>query len=156
VLGYATNSDAFHMTSPDPEAMGMSRVMTKALKTANVSIDDVDYINAHGTATKINDQAETKAIKRVFGEKGARALAISSTKSMVGHCLGAAGAIEAVATVLALSEQVIPPTIHLENSDPDCDLDYVPNNSREQKIRIALNNSFAFGGNNTSVLFCRG
>ena len=156
VLGYATNSDAFHMTSPDPEAMGMSRVMTKALGTANVSIDQVDYINAHGTATKINDQMETKAIKRVFGEKGARALAISSTKSMVGHCLGAAGAIEAVATVLALSEQVIPPTIHLENSDPDCDLDYVPNNSRTQEIRIALNNSFAFGGNNTSVLFCRG
>jgi len=155
VLGYATNSDAFHMTSPDPEAMGMSRVMTKALETANVSIDQVDYINAHGTATKINDQVETKAIKRVFGEKGAGALAISSTKSMVGHCLGAAGAIEAVATVLALSEQVVPPTIHLENSDPDCDLDYVPNNSRTQEIRIALNNSFAFGGNNTSVVFCR-
>jgi len=156
VLGYATNSDAFHMTSPDPEAMGMSRVMTKALETANVSIDQVDYINAHGTATKINDQMETKAIKRVFGEKGARALTISSTKSMVGHCLGAAGAIEAVATVLALCEQVVPPTIHLENPDPDCDLDYVPNNSRTQEMRIALNNSFAFGGNNTSVLFCRG
>lgn len=156
VLGYATNSDAFHMTSPDPEAMGMSRAMTKALGTANVSIDQVDYINAHGTATKINDQVETKAVKRVFGEKGARALAISSTKSMVGHCLGAAGAIEAVATVLALSKQVIPPTIHLENSDPDCDLDYVPNNSRTQEIRIALNNSFAFGGNNTSVVFGRG
>jgi len=155
VLGYATNSDAFHMTSPDPEAMGMSRVMIKALEKANVSIDQVDYINAHGTATKINDQAETKAIKRVFGEKGARALAISSTKSMVGHCLGAAGAIETVATVLALSEQVIPPTIHLENSDPDCDLDYVPNNSRTQEIRIALNNSFAFGGNNASVVFGR-
>jgi len=156
VLGYATNSDAFHMTSPDPEAMGMSRVMTRALKTANVRIDQVDYINAHGTATKINDQMETKAIKRVFGEKGARVLPISSTKSMVGHCLGAAGAIEAVATVLALCEQVVPPTIHLENSDPDCDLDYVPNNSRTQEMRIALNNSFAFGGNNTSVLFCRG
>lgn len=156
VLGYATNSDAFHMTSPDPEAMGMSRVMTKALETANVNIDQVDYINAHGTATKINDQMETKAIKRVFGEKGARALAISSTKSMVGHCLGAAGAIEAVATVLALCEQVVPPTIHLESPDPDCDLDYVPNNSRTQEMRIALNNSFAFGGNNTSVLFCQG
>jgi 3-oxoacyl-[acyl-carrier-protein] synthase II len=99
---------------------------------------------------------ETKAIKRVFGEEGARALAISSTKSMVGHCLGAAGAIETIATVLALSEQVIPPTIHLENPDPDCDLDYVPNNSRAQEIRIALNNSFAFGGNNTSVVFGRG
>jgi len=156
VLGYATNSDAFHMTSPDPEAMGMSRVMAKALETASVSTDQVDYVNAHGTATKINDQMETRAIKRVFGEQGARDLAISSTKSMVGHCLGSAGAIEAVATVLALYNQVLPPTIHLENPDPECDLDYVPNNSRTQKIRIALNNSFAFGGNNTSVVFGRG
>jgi 3-oxoacyl-[acyl-carrier-protein] synthase II len=156
VLGYATNSDAFHMTSPDPEAMGMSRVMVKALETANVSKDQVDYINAHGTATRINDQMETKAIKKVFGEKGARDLAISSTKSMVGHCLGSAGAIEAVATVQALCEQVVPPTIHLDNPDPECDLDYVPNNSRTQEIRIALNNSFAFGGNNTSVVFGRG
>ena len=156
VLGYATNSDAFHMTSPDPEGMGMSRVIVKALETANMSTDQVDYINAHGTATKINDQMETKAIKRVFGEKGARDLAISSTKSMVGHCLGSAGAIEAVATVQALCEQVVPPTIHLENPDPDCDLDYVPNTSRTREIRIALNNSFAFGGNNTSVVFGRG
>jgi len=156
VLGYATNSDAFHMTSPDPGANGMSRVMKKALETASVSKDQVDYINAHGTATRINDQMETRAIKRVFGEKGARDLAISSTKSMVGHCLGSAGAIEAVATVLALYNQVLPPTIHLENPDPECDLDYVPNNSRTQEIRIALNNSFAFGGNNTSVVFGRG
>jgi 3-oxoacyl-[acyl-carrier-protein] synthase II len=156
VLGYATNSDAFHMTSPDPEAMGMSRVMVKAMEKAKVGTDQVDYINAHGTATKINDEMETRAIKRVFGEKGARDLAISSTKSMVGHCLGAAGAIEAVATVLALHHQVIPPTIHLENPDPDCDLDYVPNNSRTQEIHIALNNSFAFGGNNTSLVFGRG
>lgn len=156
VLGYATNSDAFHMTSPDPEAMGMSRVMVKAMEKAKVGRDQVDYINAHGTATKINDEMETRAIKRVFGEKGARDLAISSTKSMVGHCLGAAGAIEAVATVLALHHQVVPPTIHLENSDPDCDLDYVPNNSRTQEIHIALNNSFAFGGNNTALVFGRG
>ena len=156
VLGYATNSDAFHMTSPDPGANGMSRVMKKALETASVSKDQVDYINAHGTATRINDQMETRAIKRVFGEKGARDLAISSTKSMVGHCLGSAGAIEAVTTVLALYNQVLPPTIHLENPDPECDLDYVPNNSRTQEIRIALNNSFAFGGNNTSVVFGRG
>jgi len=156
VLGYATNSDAFHMTSPDPEAMGMSRVIVKALEAAGVSADQVDYINAHGTATKINDQMETKAIKRVFGEKGARNLAISSTKSMVGHCLGSAGAIEAVATIQALCEQAVPPTIHLENPDPDCDLDYVPNKSRTREIRTALNNSFAFGGNNTSVVFGRG
>jgi 3-oxoacyl-[acyl-carrier-protein] synthase II len=144
------------MTSPDPEAIGMSNVMAKAIETANVSKDQVDYINAHGTATKINDQIETRAIKRVFGEKGDSDLAISSTKSMVGHCLGSAGAIEAVATVLALCKQIVPPTIHLENPDPDCDLDYVPNNSRIQEIHIALNNSFAFGGNNTSVVFGRG
>jgi len=156
VLGYATNSDAFHMTSPDPKGMGMSRVMVKALEAASLSTDQVDYINAHGTATRINDQMETKAIKRVFGAKGARGLAISSTKSMVGHCLGSAGAIEAVATVQALCEQVVPPTIHLENPDPDCDLDYVANTSRTREIRIALNNSFAFGGNNTSVVFGRG
>ena len=152
VFGYATNSDAFHMTSPDPKAIGMSQVMAKALERASVGTDQVDYINAHGTATKINDKMETTAIKRVFGERGAKKLAISSTKSMVGHCLGAAGAIEAVATVLALYGQVVPPTIHLDVPDPDCDLDYVPNESRPQEIRIALSNSFAFGGNNTSLV----
>ena len=156
VLGYATNSDAFHMTSPDPEAMGMSRVMVKALERASVAANQVDYINAHGTATRANDQLETKAIKKVFGEKDAGDLAISSTKSMVGHCLGAGGAIEAVATILALREQVAPPTIHLDEPDPDCDLDYVPLQSRPRKIRIALSNSFAFGGNNTSLVFGRG
>jgi 3-oxoacyl-[acyl-carrier-protein] synthase II len=156
VLGYATNSDAFHMTSPDPEAMGMSRVMVKALERANVVANQVDYINAHGTATRANDQFETQAIKKVFGEKNAGDLAISSTKSMVGHCLGAGGAIEAVATILALREQVAPPTIHLDEPDPDCDLDYVPLQSRPRKIRIALSNSFAFGGNNTSLVFGRG
>ena len=156
VLGYATNSDAFHMTSPDPEAMGMSRVMVKALERATVAANRVDYINAHGTATRANDQLETKAIKKVFGEKNAGGLAISSTKSMVGHCLGAGGAIEAVATILALREQVAPPTIHLDEPDPDCDLDYVPLQSRPREIRIALSNSFAFGGNNTSLVFGRG
>jgi 3-oxoacyl-[acyl-carrier-protein] synthase II len=153
VLGYATNSDAFHMTSPDPEATGMSRVMVKALERAIVAANQVDYINAHGTATRANDPLETKAIKKVFGEKNAGCLAISSTKSMVGHCLGAGGAIEAVATILALREQVAPPTIHLDEPDPDCDLDYVPLQSRPWKIRIALSNSFAFGGNNTSLVF---
>ena len=156
VLGYATNSDAFHMTSPDPEAMGMSIVMAKALERAGVGADEVDYVNAHGTATKINDEMETKAIKRIFGEQNARKLAISSTKSMVGHCLGAAGAIEAVATVLALRNQIVPPTIHLDVPDPDCDLDYVPNQSRAQGIEIAVSNSFAFGGNNTCLVLRRG
>ena len=156
VLGYATNSDAFHMTSPDPEAKGMRRVMTRALESAGLRPEAINYINAHGTATPINDQMETRAIKGVFGEKGARDLAISSTKSMVGHCLGAAGALEAVATILALCEQVVPPTIHLDEPDPDCNLDYVPNRSRPQEISYALSNSFAFGGNNTSVVFGRG
>lgn len=156
VLGYAINSDAFHMTSPDPEAMGMSIVMAKALERARVGADEVDYVNAHGTATKINDEMETKAIKRIFGEQNARKLAISSTKSMVGHCLGAAGAIEAVATVLALRNQIVPPTIHLDVPDPDCDLDYVPNQSRAQGIEIAVSNSFAFGGNNTCLVLRRG
>ncbi|MBW2568314.1 MAG: beta-ketoacyl-[acyl-carrier-protein] synthase family protein [Deltaproteobacteria bacterium] len=152
VLGYATNSDAVHITSPD--AGGMSRAMVQALRNANIDVDQVGYINAHGTATRINDQMETRAIKNVF-EGHAGDLAISSTKSMVGHCLGASGAIEGIATVLALHEQVVPPTIHLELPDPDCDLDYVPNYSRKQEINIAMSNSFAFGGNNTSVVFGR-
>lgn len=156
VLSYAINADAFHMTSPDPEAMGMSRVMAKAMELAEVPADHVKYLNAHGTATKINDQMETVAIKRVFGEEAAKALAISSTKSMVGHCLGAAGAVEAVATILALYEQMAPPTVHLDESDPDCDLDYVPNQSRALEMNFALSNSFAFGGNNTALVFGRG
>jgi 3-oxoacyl-[acyl-carrier-protein] synthase II len=155
VLGYAINADAYHMTSPDPEASGMSRVMTRALETAGVPREDVHYINAHGTATRVNDEMETKAVKRVFGEDAARQLAVSSTKSMVGHCLGAAGAIEAVTTALALHHQRIPPTIHLETKDPDCDLDYVPDVSRAQEIGVALSNSFAFGGNNTTLVFGR-
>lgn len=155
VLGYATNADAFHMTSPDPEAKGMTRVMINALKAAAVNTDQVDYINAHGTATLINDKTETMAIKNVFGKNAAKRLAVSSTKSMIGHCLGAAGAIEAAATVLALHEQFIPPTIHLETDDPDCDLDYVPRQSRRQAVSVALSNSFAFGGNNTSIVLGR-
>ena len=153
VLGYAINSDAFHMTSPDPDAKGMSSVMANALQNANLGADQIDYINAHGTATRVNDQMETLAIKRIFGNTKSSELGISSTKSMVGHCLGAAGGIEAVATVLALYRQTLPPTIHLEEPDPDCDLDYIPNHSRAQEIRFALSNSFAFGGNNTAIVF---
>ncbi len=153
VLGYAINSDAYHMTSPDPEGLGMSRVMAMALERAGVGVDQVDYINAHGTGTKMNDQMETRAIKNVFGDRIARNLVISSTKSMVGHCLGAAGAIEAIATILALCEQVAPPTIHLKDPDPDCDLDYVANEAKRHDIRIALSSSFAFGGNNASLVF---
>lgn len=155
VLGYATNSDAFHMTAPHPEGTGMMKVMDHALKYAGIAAEEVDYINAHGTATKANDQAETLAIKRLFGELKARRLAVSSTKSMIGHCLGAAGIVEGLATVLALHEQKAPPTIHYQNPDPACDLDYVPNQARSMNIKIALSNSFAFGGNNTSVVFRR-
>lgn len=155
VMGYAINSDAFHLTSPDPSARGVSRVMAKSLENSGIAPVQVDYINAHGTATKINDKMETKAIKNVFGEDKAGSLAISSTKSMVGHCLGASGAIEAAATILALQKQMAPPTIHYKTPDPECDLDYVPNHSRAMKIRIALCNSFAFGGNNTSLVFGR-
>jgi len=155
VLGYAINSDAFHMTSPDPEGAGMSTVIAKAMERAGVGVHEVDYINAHGTATKANDEMETKAVKRAFGEQNARELPISSTKSMVGHCLGAAGAVEGVATVLALYNQIVPPTIHIDVPDPYCDLDYVPNQSRAQVINIALSNSFAFGGNNTCLVFGR-
>jgi 3-oxoacyl-[acyl-carrier-protein] synthase II len=153
VMGYAINSDAFHLTSPDPSARGVSRVMTTAIENAGILPDHVDYINAHGTATKINDKMETKAIKNVFGEDKARSLPISSTKSMIGHCLGASGGIEAAATILSLQKQMAPPTIHYETADPECDLDYVPNHSRSMEIKIALCNSFAFGGNNTSLVF---
>ncbi|MBW1951384.1 MAG: hypothetical protein JRJ18_17975 [Deltaproteobacteria bacterium] len=155
ILGYAVNADAHHMTSPDPEASGMTGVMTLALENAGLAPADIDYVNAHGTATTINDRLETLALKRVFGAEGARKLAVSSTKSMVGHCLGAAGAVEAVATVLALYRGKVPPTIHLEKRDPDCDLDYVAGAARERDMRFAMSNSFAFGGNNTCVVFGR-
>lgn len=153
VLGYATNCDAVHMTAPDLK--GMSSVMAQALKMSSVDMNQVDYINAHGTATPINDKTETAAIRDAFGEKLSRSLAISSTKSMIGHCLGAAGGLESIATILALYGQIMPPTIHLEENDPDCDLDYIPNQARKGDITIALKNSFAFGGNNTSIVFKR-
>ena len=155
VLGYAINADAYHMTAPDPDAKGMSKVMINALANAGASTDQIDYINAHGTATKMNDYTETQAIKSVFGKEKAGSLAVSSTKSMVGHCLGAAGAIEAMATILAVHHQILPPTIHLDEPDPDCDRDYVPNRSKIRKIDAALSNSFAFGGNNTCLVFGR-
>ena len=155
VLGYAVNSDAYHMTSPDPEARGMHRVMEKAIAAAGLHSDRVDYINAHGTATRVNDQAETRAIREVFGDEQTRGVPVSATKSMVGHCLGAAGAVEAVATLLALQRQRLPPTIHLEEPDEGSGLDYVPNHSRKCDIQVALSNSFAFGGNNTCLVFGR-
>jgi 3-oxoacyl-[acyl-carrier-protein] synthase II len=154
VLGYAINSDAFHMTSSDPEGKGMSQVMMMGLRNSGTSAYQIDYINAHGTGTILNDRVETKAIKKVFGKSAAQ-LSISSTKSSVGHCLGAAGGIEAVTTILTVHEGIIPPTIHLESRDPDCDLDFVPNQSRIRNVQFAMSNSFAFGGNNTSIIFAK-
>jgi 3-oxoacyl-[acyl-carrier-protein] synthase II len=154
VIGYAANGDAYHMTAPAPEGEGAARCMRLALKDAALSPSDVDYINAHGTSTEYNDANETQAIKKVFGEHAAK-LAVSSTKSMTGHLLGAAGAVEGVFSVLALRHGMIPPTINYENPDPECDLDYVPNHARRAEIRVTLSNSFGFGGTNACVVFRR-
>ncbi len=153
-LGYGVTSDAFHMTAPDPSGAAGARTIRSALASAGVNPEDVDYINAHGTATPQNDSAETAAIKAALGEK-AREIPVSSIKSMIGHCLCASGGIEAVATVLTIRHGQIPPTIHYEHADPACDLDYVPNEAREDTVEIALSNSFAFGGNSSVVVFAR-
>ncbi len=152
LMGYGLSGDGQHMTAPDPEGKGAARAMEEALKDAGVSPEEVGYINAHGTATPANDAAETRAIKTVFGDRAGK-IPVSSNKSMIGHCLGAAGALEAVATVLAVRDDRIPPTIHYQTPDPECDLDYVPNQSRGAVVKIALSNSFAFGGNNTALVF---
>ena len=154
VVGYGMTGDAHHMTAPDPEADGAARAMSLAVRDAGIEPSTVGYINAHGTSTPYNDKSETMAIKRVFGEH-ARKLAVSSTKSMTGHLLGAAGGIEAIATALAIHHGVLPPTINYENSDPDCDLDYVPNQARKQDVEIALSNAFGFGGTNATLVFQR-
>ena len=152
IVGYGMTGDAHHMTAPDPEGDGAARAMTGALKDAKLSPSDVGYINAHGTSTPYNDKFETIAIKRVFGEH-ARKLAVSSTKSMTGHLLGAAGGIEAIATVLALHHGMLPPTINYETPDADCDLDYVPNQARKHDAETALSNAFGFGGTNATLAF---
>jgi len=153
VVGYAMNSDAYHITAPPDDGEGAVRCMELAIKDAGVSKDEIGYINAHATST-MADAIETQAIKKVFGERAYR-IPISSTKSMTGHLLGAAGGVEAVFSILAMHRGIIPPTINLEHPDPACDLDYVPGRSREATVRVALSNSFGFGGVNACLLFKR-
>ena len=152
VVGYGMTGDAHHMTAPDPEGDGAARAMAAALRDAALDPSAVGYINAHGTSTPYNDKFESIAIKRVFGEHAKR-LPVSSTKSMTGHLLGAAGGIEAIATTLALHHGILPPTINYEKPDPDCDLDYVPNQARKQDVEVALSNAFGFGGTNATLAF---
>ncbi len=154
LVGYGVSADAYHMTAPTEDGSGAARAMRNALINSALNADAVDYINAHGTSTPLGDLAETKAVKLCFGDHAKR-LAMSSTKSMTGHLLGAAGGIEAVFTVLALRDQVAPPTINLEEPDAECDLDYVPNVARQMKIDVALSNSFGFGGTNATLVFRR-
>jgi len=154
VVGYGMSSDAYHITAPDPEGDGAARAMASALRDCGVDPTAVGYINAHGTSTPYNDKFETMAIKRVFGEHAYK-LAVSSTKSMIGHLLGAAGGVEAIATVLAAYHGILPPTINYETPDPECDLDYVPNQARKQEVDAALSNAFGFGGTNATLAFRR-
>lgn len=152
LVGYGMNADAYHITAPSPQGEGGARCMKMALKDAGISPEEIDYINAHGTSTKQGDELETQAIKTIFGEHAYK-LCVSSTKSMTGHLLGAAGGVEAIFTVLSIYEGIIPPTINLDNPDPECDLDYVPYKAKKKEIRYAMTNSFGFGGTNSSLIF---
>jgi 3-oxoacyl-[acyl-carrier-protein] synthase II len=154
VLGYATTNDAFHQVAPDATGQAPARAITFALKDAGLEPSDVDYVNAHGTSTQLNDAGETKALKIALGNHAYK-VAISSTKSMIGHLLGAAGAVEAIATLLTINRGMIHPTINYENPDPECDLDYVPNTARRQDVRTAISNGFGFGGHNAVVVLAR-
>jgi 3-oxoacyl-[acyl-carrier-protein] synthase II len=154
VLGFGSSFDAYALTKPDPDAGGAARAMEAALNEARLDRTAIDYINAHGTSTRLNDLMETRAVKRVFGE-GARTLSLSSIKSMVGHLIGAAGAVEAVALALTLRQGLLPPTINQTRPDPECDLDYVPNNAREVRVRAAMSTSFGFGGQNAALVMRR-
>ena len=153
-IGFGMSGDAHHITAPPEDGRGAYGCMVNAMRDAGVNPEQVDYVNAHGTSTELGDVAETVAFKRAFGDR-AKSVAISSTKSTTGHMIGAAGGAEAIFTVLALHEQVIPPTINLENPDPACDLDYTPNVARQAKLSIAMSNSFGFGGTNGTVVFKR-
>jgi 3-oxoacyl-[acyl-carrier-protein] synthase II len=152
LLGYGLSSDARHVTEPDPTGENPARAMTMALADAGVNEDEIDYINAHGTSTPLGDASETRVIKLALGEDNARATPVSSTKGATGHCLGAAGALEAIFTMLAVNRDTLPPTINYDEPDPECDLDYIPNESREADVRIGVSNSFGFGGHNACIV----
>src|ERR1043165_484056 len=154
VLGLGSSFDSYAVTKPDPEASGAARAIKMALGEARIDPGDVDYINAHGTSTRLNDQMETIAVKRVFGEN-AKVTPLSSIKSMIGHLIGAAGAVEAIAMALSLHDCAIPPTINQTHKDPECDLDYVPNTAREIPMRVAVSTSFGFGGQNAALVMRR-
>ena len=151
LVGYGMSGDAYHITAPAPEGEGAARAMQLALKDANLRAEEVDYINAHGTSTQLNDKFETMAIKKVFGEH-ANKVAVSSTKSVTGHLLGAAGGVELIACLLTIENGIIPPTINYEYPDPECDLDYVPNQARHQEVQVAMSNSLGFGGHNATLV----
>ncbi|MGB9612702.1 MAG: beta-ketoacyl synthase N-terminal-like domain-containing protein, partial [Candidatus Margulisiibacteriota bacterium] len=151
VVGYGASGDAYHITAPAPEGEGAARGISAALKDANLSPNQIDYVNAHGTSTELNDKFETMALKKVFGDH-AYQLAISSNKSMIGHLLGASGGVEFIATVLSVQNDLAPPTINYETPDPECDLDYVPNQARKMTINAAISNSFGFGGHNATLV----
>ncbi len=154
LIGYGYNGDAYHITAPAPQGEGAARCMEMALRDARIGPDEVDYINAHGTSTQLNDITETQAIKRVFKDH-AKKIPISSTKSMTGHLLGGAGSVEGIFSILSIRDGIIPPTINLENPDPECDLDYVPQMAREAEVRVSLSNAFGFGGPNATLVFRR-
>jgi 3-oxoacyl-[acyl-carrier-protein] synthase II len=153
--GYGCSSDAQHITEPDPTGEHPARAMKMALADAGIEASEVDYVNAHGTSTPLGDASETRVLKKAFGEEGARKTPVSSTKGATGHCLGAAGAVEAVFSVLAIKESTLPPTINYEFPDPECDLDYIPNEARPSDVRVAMSNSFGFGGHNASIVLKR-
>ena len=153
LVGYGLSADGSHITAPDPDGIGAAKSMANALRDAKLNPSDIHYINAHGTSTPLGDVAETKAVKRVFGEYISR-IPVSSTKSQIGHLLGASGSVELIVSTLAIERGVLPPTINYQRPDPECDLDYIPNTARESRIRCAMSNSFGFGGHNTSLIVC--
>ena len=155
LLGYGLSSDAAHVTEPDPSGANPARAMKMAFGDAGIAPEDIDYINAHGTSTPLGDASETRVIKVALGEEAARNTPVSSTKGATGHCLGASGAVEAIFTIMAVNTDTLPPTINYENPDPVCDLDYVPNESREAEVDVALSNAMGLGGHNACVLIGR-